>query len=66
MRKYVKSFLLVILQNAFLLTFVDMLNDYKHWGIVLILIVGLIWFILLSMIIVSISHAKLSIDKLKI
>lgn len=52
MRKYVKSFLLVILQNAFLLTFVDMLNDYKHWGIVLILIVGLIWFILLSMIVV--------------
>lgn len=63
MRKYVKSFLLVILQNTFCLTFVDMINDYKHWGTVLILVVGFIWLILLSMIVVAISHTKLPTDK---
>lgn len=41
MKKYVKPFLLVILNNSFLLMFFLMLKNWIHWGVMPILIIGL-------------------------
>ena len=45
MKKYVKPFLLVLINNALLLMFLYMLIDYKFWGLVLILFIGFCWFL---------------------
>ena len=57
--KYVKSFLLVLLNNALLIMFLFMLIEWKHWGIVPILIIGLFYFVSFSMLVVGMLFIKL-------
>ena len=59
MKKYVKPFFLVILNNVYLLMFLDALSDFDYWGIVCTLIPGLGWVISFSMIVVCVKYAKL-------
>ncbi len=66
MKKYVKPFLLVLINNALLLMFLYMLIDYKFWGLVLILFIGFCWLISFSMLVVCVHCADLEKHNIKI
>lgn len=59
MKKYIKSFFLVTLNNAFLLMFMHMIKDFKYWGVIYTLVIGLGWFISFSMLVVGMRYTKL-------
>lgn len=66
MKKYVRPFFLVLFNNAFLHLFLSMLKDYKHWRIVLTLIIGCFWFIAFCMLVVAVRHTELPKDNKKV
>lgn len=59
MKRYIKPFFLVVLNNSFLLLFLYVLSDFRYWGIICTLISGLGWFISFSMLMVCVRYVKL-------
>ena len=59
MKRYIKPFFLVVLNNSFLLLFLYALSDFRYWGIICTLIPGLGWLISFSMLVVCARYAKL-------
>lgn len=63
LKKYVKPFLLVLFNNVLGIMLFDMIKDWKYWGVVLIFIIGIFYFVSFSMLVVGIKINLISDDK---
>lgn len=66
MNKYVKSFILVLINNVLLIMFLDMLINYHFWGLALTLFIGFSWLISFCMLVVCVHCADLEKYNIKI
>lgn len=55
LKKYVKPFLLVLFNNVLGVMLLEMIKDWKYWGVVLIFIIGIFYFVSFSMLVVGIK-----------
>lgn len=55
MKKYVKPFLLVLFNNVLGVMLLEMIKDWKYWGMVLIFVIGIFYFVSFSMLVVGIK-----------
>jgi hypothetical protein len=55
LKKYVKPFLLVLFNNVLGVMLLEMIKDWKYWGVVLIFVIGIFYFVSFSMLVVGIK-----------
>lgn len=55
LKKYVKPFLLVLFNNVLGVMLLEMIKDWKYWGMVLIFVIGIFYFVSFSMLVVGIK-----------